>query len=219
VSGLAYGIDYHAHLASLKYNLKTIAVLGHGLHTIYPSQHRNLAFKIIDNGCICSDFASNMNPERKNFIKRNRVIAGLSDATIVIESGEKGGALITADIAGSYNRDVFAFPGRTDEIYSKGCNQLIRRNGASLIEGIDDLEYFMGWETTEKEKFSQPSLFIDLTPDEEKVVDLLKEENPLIIDQISSELKMPGSKVSSLLMNMEFKNLVFALPGKMYKLR
>jgi DNA processing protein len=122
-------------------------------------------------------------------------------------------------MASSYNRDVFAFPGRTDEPYSRGCNKLIRLNGASLIQGIDDLEYFMGWETTEKEKVVQPMLFVDLSPEEEKVVELLKKEGDLFIDQISAELKIPGSRVSALLLNMEFKNLLVALPGKIYRLK
>jgi DNA processing protein len=219
VSGLAYGIDIHAHKAALKYNLPTVGVVGHGLDRLYPSLHAEIARKMLENGGLISDFPSGSKIDPANFIRRNRIVAGLADATIVVESAVKGGALITADIAFSYNRDVFAFPGRTDEIYSKGCNQLIRRNAANLIEGIDDLEYFMSWETRTKEKPMQVSLFTDLSPEEEKVVNLLTAENTLFIDQISSALKMPGSKVSTLLMNMEFKNIVAALPGKMYKLR
>jgi len=219
VSGLAYGIDIHAHKSALKFNLPTIGVVGHGLDKMYPSLHADIARKMLANGGLVSDFPSGSKIDPANFIRRNRIVAGLADATIVVESAIKGGALITADIAFSYNRDVFAFPGRTDDIYSKGCNQLIRKNGASLIEGINDLEYFMGWESTNKEKSVQASLFYDLNPEEEKVVELLTRKNPLFIDEISSELKMPGSKVSSLLMNMEFKNMLVSLPGKMYKLR
>lgn len=219
VSGLAYGIDIHAHKMALKYNVPTVGVVGHGLDKIYPSLHADTARKMLDNGGLVSDFPSGTKIDPPNFIRRNRIIAGLADATIVVESAEKGGALITAEIASSYNRDVFAFPGRVDDIYSRGCNRLIRLNGASLIQDIDDLEYFMGWETTEKEKIVQSSLFLDLTPDEEKVVELLKKESELFIDQISSELKIPGSKVSALLLNMEFKNIISAMPGKMYKLR
>jgi len=219
VSGLAYGIDIHAHKMALKYNVPTIGVVGHGLDKIYPSLHADTARKMLENGGLLSDFPSGTKIDPPNFIRRNRIIAGLADATIVIESAEKGGALITAEIASSYNRDVFAFPGRVDETWSRGCNRLIRLSGASLIQDIDDLEFFMGWETTEKEKVVQSSLFLDLTPDEEKVVELLKNEGELFIDQISAELKMPGSKVSALLLNMEFKNLLVALPGKMYRLR
>jgi DNA processing protein len=219
VSGLAYGIDIHAHKMALKYNVPTVGVVGHGLDKIYPSLHADTARKMLEGGGLVSDFPSETKIDPPNFIRRNRIIAGLADATIVIESAEKGGALITAEIASSYNRDVFAFPGRVDEPWSRGCNRLIRLNGASLIQGIEDLEYFMGWESTDKEKVMQSSLFVDLTPDEEKVVDLLKKEGDLFIDQISSELNMPGSKVSALLLNMEFRNLLLALPGKMYRLR
>ncbi len=219
VSGLAYGIDIHAHKAAVRYNLPTIGVVGHGLDIIYPSLHAETARKMIENGGLVTDFPSRTKIEPANFIRRNRIIAGLADATIVVESAEKGGALITAEIASSYNRDVFAFPGKVDEPWSRGCNQLIRTNGASLIQGITDLEYFMGWEAPEKEKVVQPALFVDLTPDEEKVVQLLQREGELFIDQISSDLELPVSKVSALLLSMEFKSLIVALPGKMYRLR
>ncbi|MFW6275125.1 MAG: DNA-processing protein DprA, partial [bacterium] len=219
VSGLAYGIDIHAHKTALKYNIPTVAVVGHGLDKIYPSLHADIARKMLINGGVVSDFPSGTKIDPSNFIRRNRIVAGLADATIIVESAVKGGALITADIAFSYNRDVFAFPGPVDAPYSRGCNQLILKNGASLIQGIDDLEYFMGWESSPAKKDIQPSLFIDLTPEEEKVVDLLKKEKALFIDEISSVLNMPGSKTSALLMNMEFKNLLLALPGKMYKLK
>lgn len=219
VSGLAYGIDIHAHKTALKHNLPTVGVIGHGLDMVYPSLHLDTARKMIENGGLVTDFPSVTRIEPQNFIRRNRIIAGLADATIVVESAEKGGALITAEIASSYNRDVFAFPGRVDEPYSRGCNQLIRTNGASLIQGIEDMEYFMGWESTEGEKVVQPELFVDLTPDEEKVIQLLRSEGDLFIDQISSELKMPVSKISALLLNMEFKSLLAALPGKVYRLK
>jgi DNA processing protein len=219
VSGLAYGIDIHVHKSALKYNIPTVAVVGHGMDRIYPSLHADTARKMLETGGLVSDFPSETSIDPSNFVRRNRIVAGLADATIVVESAEKGGALITAEMASSYNRDVFAFPGRTDEPYSRGCNKLIRLNGASLIQGIDDLEYFMGWETTEKEKVVQPMLFVDLSPEEEKVVELLKKEGDLFIDQISAELKIPGSRVSALLLNMEFKNLLVALPGKIYRLK
>jgi DNA processing protein len=219
VSGLAYGIDVHAHKSALRFNIPTVGVVGHGLDRIYPSLHTVTARKMLESGGLVSDFPSETKIEPANFIRRNRIIAGLADATIVIESAEKGGSLITADIASSYNRDVFAFPGRADDAYSRGCNRLIRLNGADLIEGIDDLEFFMGWETGKKEKIVQSTLFADLTADETKVVDLLQSQGELFIDQISGELGMPTSKVSALLLNMEFKNLLVALPGKMYRVR
>lgn len=219
ISGLAYGIDYQAHLAALKNNLKTIAVLGHGLHTIYPSQHRNLAYKIMENGCLCADFSSDMAPERNNFIKRNRIIAGLSDATIVVESGLKGGALITADIANSYNRDVYAFPGRAGDEKSMGCNALIKFNKAGMIEGLKDLEYFLGWERgIDSPAPRQKLLFTELTEQEEKVVEALKEEDKISLDSLSLKLKWPVSKVSSVLLNLEFEGIIRTYPGNYYRL-
>ena len=218
ISGLAYGIDIHAHKAALKYNLPTVAVVAHGFDKIYPALHKEIALKMLDNGGLVTDFPSETKIDPSNFLRRNRIIAGLADATIVVESAKKGGALITADIASSYNRDVFAFPGRAGDNFSKGCNQLIRNNGASLIEGIDDLEFFMGWETQKEKKTTQSKLFVDLLPDEEKVVKLLRENGELFIDQISAELSLPVSRVSALLLNMEFKNILTALPGKMYRL-
>ncbi len=219
VSGLAYGIDIHAHKMALKYNIPTVGVVGHGLDKMYPSLHADTARKMIQNGGLVSDFPSKTKIDPSNFVRRNRIIAGLADATIVVESAEKGGALITAEIASSYNRDVFAFPGRVDDIYSKGCNRLIRLNGANLIQNIDDLEYFMGWETTDRKKAVQPALFVELSTDEEKIAELLRKEGEMFIDQISAELQMPGSRVSALLLNLEFKNVLAALPGKMYKLK
>jgi DNA processing protein len=219
VSGLAYGIDIQAHKSALKYNIPTVGVVGHGLDKMYPSLHTETAKKMQDNGGLVTDFPSGTKIDPSNFIRRNRIIAGLADATIVVESASKGGALITAEIASSYNRDVFAFPGRAGDIYSKGCNQLIRNSGANLIESIDDLEYFMGWEQTSKKQVVQSSLFVDLTVDEEKIVNLLRENGELFIDQISSELTLPVSRISAMLLTLEFKNVIVAMPGKMYKLK
>ncbi|MGC9343827.1 MAG: DNA-processing protein DprA [Bacteroidales bacterium] len=219
VSGLAYGIDYQSHLAAVKNNLKTIAVMGHGLHTIYPGQHKNLAFKILKSGCICTDFFSDMNPERNNFIKRNRIIAGLADATLVIESGLKGGALITADIAGSYNRDVFTFPGRVGDEKSLGCNSLIKHNRAGLIEGLKDLEYFMGWERGNQNPAPrQKILFTELSEEEEMVIEILKDEDKISLDSLGLKLNWPISKLSSILLNLEFEGIIRTYPGNYYKL-
>ncbi len=219
ISGLAYGIDINSHRAALKFNIPTVGVVAHGLDVLYPALHQKTAINMMDNGGLVSDFASDTKIDPANFIKRNRIIAGLADATIVVESAKKGGSLVTADIAASYNRDVFAFPGRVSDTYSKGCNQLIRNNAATLIEGIDDLEYFMGWENVPKTDALQSSLFIELNADEQKVVKLLQERGELFIDQISAELKLPVSRISALLLNLEFKNVLNALPGKMYTLR
>ncbi len=219
VSGLAYGIDIQAHRTALKYGLPTVGVVAHGLDRLYPALHRETARKMQENGGLLSDFPSETKIDPQNFIKRNRIIAGLADATIVVESAEKGGALITADIASSYNRDVFAFPGRAGDIYSKGCNQLIRNNAANLIEGIDDLEYFMGWEKKEGTQAIQSSLFVDLNENEQQVVNLLQKEGELFIDQISATFQLPVSRVSAMMLSLEFKNVITALPGKMYRLR
>jgi DNA processing protein len=197
----------------------TVAVLGHGLDIIYPASHKKLASNIVNQGMLVTDFASKSIRDKKNFIKRNRIIAGLSDATIVIESGEKGGSLITADIANSYNRDVFAVPGRVSDKYSKGCNNLIKSNKAAMLESIDDLEYLLGWETdNKKQKVIQKNLFIDLSHDEKMITEMLKDNDEVTIDKICIKCNMPTSKVSPILLNLEFMGIVKTLPGKSYKL-
>lgn len=219
-SGLAYGIDIQAHKSALKYNLSTVGVLGHGLDIIYPHLHAETARKMLENGGLVTDFPSHTKIDPSNFIRRNRIIAGLADATVVVESGAKGGALVTARIAGSYNRDVFAFPGRVGDIYSVGCNNLIKTNGAALIESVNDLEYIMGWDEPGKKPGAfQKQLFVNLTEEESLIFELLKKESPLFIDQVCSESGLPMSKVSGLLLNLEFKGVVAALPGKMYRLK
>ncbi len=221
VSGLAYGIDATAHKAALDNNLATVAVLGHGLDIIYPASHKLLAKKIIDNGLLITDFPSKSKRDKNNFVKRNRIIAGLSDATIVVESGEKGGALVTADIANSYNRDVFAVPGRVTDTYSKGCNQLIKTNKAALLEKVEDIEYLLGWEPENKmnQKDIQRHLFVELNDEEKIIVDILKSNTKeLPIDTICLKAQMPTSKVSPILLELEFKGILKTLPGKTYKL-
>jgi DNA processing protein len=219
VSGLAYGIDVQAHKSALKYNIPTVGVVAHGLDRLYPALHKETAKKMLANGGLVTDFTSGTKIDPPNFLRRNRIIAGLADATIIVESAIKGGALVTADIASSYNRDVFAFPGRAGDSYSKGCNQLIRNNGATLIDGIDDLEYFMGWENNTIEKNIQASLFVDLTEQEQKIVNLIQREGELFIDQISAEMGLAASKVSAMLLQLEFKNVLLVKPGQIYKLR
>lgn len=219
VSGLAYGIDICAHRAALKSGFETVAVLGHGLSIIYPSAHKNTAKEITRNGALVTEFISNTQPDRNNFVRRNRVVAGLSDATLVIESAEKGGALITAGIAGSYNRDVFVFPGRTTDPYSKGCNWLLKTNKASLIESAGDLEYFLGWNSSGSNNHAfQTELFSELTEEEKQICQILQESGDLPIDTLCIKADMPTSKVSAMLLNLEFAGLVRSLPGKVYKL-
>jgi DNA processing protein len=218
VSGLAYGIDISAHKATLSNSLQTIAVLGHGFKTIYPSVHRTIANTIITNGGLLTDFTSDTLPERNNFLKRNRIIAGISDATLVIESGIKGGALITADMADSYNRDVFAVPGRPDDQWSAGCNSLIKTNKAALVESAGDLEYFLGWKPDKAKPPEQRSLFSELSETEQGVYELISREGEMPIDIICRSLDIPVNKLSALLLQMEFKGVVKCYPGNLYKL-
>jgi DNA processing protein len=219
VSGLAYGIDATAHNSALKNNLKTVAILGHGLDIIYPASHKKLAAEIKETGMIITDFPSKSIRDKNNFIKRNRIIAGLSDATIVVESGVKGGSLVTADLANSYNRDVFAVPGRVTDEYSKGCNSLIKSNKAAMLTSVGDLEYLLGWESnTKNNMLVQKELFVQLNDDEQKILQILKNSEELPIDLICLKSSMPTSKVSPILLSLEFAGLVRALPGKLFKI-
>lgn len=219
VSGLAYGIDVHAHKACLKYNVPTVGVFAHGLDNIYPALHAPVATKMLEKGGLLTDFISETKIDRNNFLRRNRIIAGLADATIIVESAEKGGALVTADIANSYNRDVFAFPGRSNDLFSRGCNKLIKLNEAALVENQLDIEKAMNWDVKVPEaRTIQTSLFVELTDDEQKLVDLLK-GGDRFVDEITIETQLPMSRVSALLLGLEFKGLVVSLPGKMYRLK
>jgi len=219
VSGLAYGIDICSHKAALKNNLKTIAVLGHGLDLIYPSGHRDTAKKIIESGSLITDYPSGTNPDRENFPKRNRIVAGMADAVLVVESSSKGGSLITAEIANSYNRDVFAIPGRVKDKYSEGCNWLISRNKAALVTSAKEIAYMMGWETeTENKKTIQKQLFVELSAEEKILADILLEKGQLSIDNLCYDSKMSMSKVAATLLNLEFSGVVSSLPGKIYRL-
>jgi DNA processing protein len=218
VSGLAYGVDIAAHKSALANKLLTIGVLGHGFKTMYPAVHRNVAETLKTNGGLISDFLSDELPERNNFIKRNRIIAGISDATLVIESGSKGGALITADIAASYNRDVFAVPGRTDDQWSAGCNGLIKKNKAALIENAADIEYNLGW-LAEKSKIPvQKQLFTELSDEEKVVFEKISSEGEMNIDHICRETNIPVYKLSALLLQMEFNGIIRCYPGNIYRL-
>lgn len=221
VSGLAYGIDILTHRAALAHRLPTVGVLAHGLDRIYPAQHRKTAVEMLEQGGLLTEFASGNDPERYNFVMRNRIVAGLADAVVVVESATKGGSLITAEIANSYNREVCAFPGRTTDIRSCGCNQLIKRNKAALIEQADDLIQLMNWDIEVKRKTIdgvQRSLFDDLTTDEERVVNVLQQGETFHIDEISSRTALPIYQLSSLLLDLEFKGVVKPLPGSSYKL-
>ncbi len=217
VSGLAYGIDIASHKAALSGNLPSVGVLAHGLKTIYPGIHRSTSEALVKNGGLLTDFQSDALPERNNFIKRNRIIAGLSDATLVVESGIKGGALITADMASSYNRDVFAVPGRPEDQWSAGCNALIKSNKAAMAECSDDIEYFLDWQPEKTNPPVQRTLFSDLTDQEKIIFELLLKESELNIDSICRSLSLPVHKLSSMLLQMEFKGLIKCYPGNLYR--
>jgi len=218
VSGLAYGIDSCAHRAAVKCSLPTIGVLAHGLDRIYPHLNRNLAERMLENGGLITEFLSNTNPDRENFPRRNRIVAGMVDALVVVESAKRGGALITADIANSYNRDVFAFPGRIGDLYSEGCNYFIRTNRAVLIESADDIRYIMGWDKLNGIKTVQTKLFRDFSEEEETILQTFGQEKQTTIDEIMIRSQMPVSKIAACLLTLEFDGIISALPGKRYKL-
>lgn len=219
ISGLAHGIDVTAHKESLKYNLTTVGVLGHGLDRLYPYQNRVTAEKMLENGGLLTEFPSGTLPDRENFPQRNRIVAGISDATVVIEASIKGGALITAEIANSYNRDVFAFPGRVDDEFSEGCNFLIRNNKAALLTCAADLAYSLGWEAADGTKpvKEQLALPIDLSADERIIFDIIHQhKTPLAIDDLTIKTNMPMSQLAMNLLNMEMQGFIRSLPGKTY---
>jgi len=220
VSGLAYGIDICAHKAAIDAGLATIGVVGHGLDRIYPATHRPTAVKMLSQGALLTEYLSRTNPDAPNFVQRNRIIAGLSDAVVVIESASRGGSLITAEVANDYNRDVFAFPGRVNDEWSAGCNELIKNQKASLIESADHLCQFMNWENEPSKGHIpvQMSLFLDLSDDEQNVISLLRlHTDGIQINELPILLNIPFSKITSLLLEMEFKGLIKCLPGSVYK--
>ena len=219
ISGLAYGIDIHAHRAALQYGFPTIGVLAHGLDRIYPAAHRKTAIAMMDNGGLLTEFMSETNPDRQNFVKRNRIVAGMCDATIIVESAAKGGALITAELSESYHRDCFAFPGRTTDIYSAGCNELIKKNRASLILSAQDFVEAMGWNSGVVPKAVQRELFPDLSDEERKVVETIQQTTDGIqINTLVVETNIPIQHISSLLFDLEMKGVIRALAGGVYKL-
>lgn len=217
VSGLAYGVDIEAHKACIELKLPTIGVLGHGLDLIYPNSHIRHAREMVKNGALLTEFGIKTSPDRENFPRRNRIVAGMADATIVVESGAKGGSIITANLANGYNRDVFAIPGRIHDKGSEGCNRLIKSNKAALLESAKDLEYIMGWNKKEDSKGVQTKIFVDLSPEEEKVLRIIREKTKIQIDTLSLEVQMPMSSVMVHLLNLELNGLVRALPGKHYE--
>ena len=219
VSGLAYGIDAIAHKAALKWGLPTVGCVGHGLDKMYPQENAGLAREMVKSGGgILTEFFSGTKPEKHNFPLRNRVVAGLCDATVVVETHAKGGSLITAKLADGYNRDVFAVPGRTIDAKSAGCNFLIQHNKAVLLQSADDLLTVMGWKEVTKKTKKQKELFIEMTPDEQTIVHLLQERESVSIDEINIRSGLSSSAVAAAILNLELQNVIAALPGKLYKL-
>jgi DNA processing protein len=216
VSGLAYGIDSCAHRHSVDMGLETVGVLGHGLDRIYPAQNKKLAERMLQQGGLLTEFMSGTNPDRENFPRRNRIVAGMADAVLVVESDRKGGALITAEIANSYNRDVFTVPGRVGDDMSRGCHFMIKTNRAALVENGADVAYMMGWEKVEVSKRAQKKLFVELSGEEKLILETIREYGELPIDKITLLTKLSTSKVAASLLNLEFEGLVKSLPGKLY---
>ena len=222
VSGLAYGIDICAHRNALYNRLPTVAVLAHGLDRIYPSCHRNTAVEMLESGGLLTDFPSGTEPDRPNFLRRNRIVAGISDCTIVVESAEKGGSLVTADIAFSYGRDVYSFPGRIGDSHSKGCNNLIRQNKAGLITSADDLLSALCWDIQAGATSVQTELFFaeaeTFTSEQNPVLAIMRTRNEIHINELASVLEIPVHQLSMLLFELEINGKVKALPGNLYKL-
>jgi len=219
VSGLAYGIDVCSHRTAMEQGLKTVGVLGHGLDRLYPAQNRKTANQMLEMGGLLTEFLPGTLPDRTNFPMRNRIVAGMSDATLVIESKASGGSLITAKLAFDYNRDVLALPGRPDDELSRGCNNLIKNNIAQLINNGKDLMRVLSWEEkAPKDRQIQKALFVDFSPEEQKIVEVIMDNKEHSIDEISLNSNISISKTASLLLGLEFKGAVKSLPGKLYRI-
>ncbi|RYZ56374.1 MAG: DNA-protecting protein DprA [Sphingobacteriales bacterium] len=214
VSGLAFGIDAWAHKAAIKYDIPTIGVLAHGLDTIYPPEHTPLARNMLKNGGLLSEFRSNTKPDRYNFPSRNRIVAGMCEALIVIETGTKGGSLITADLALGYCRDVFAFPGKITDTRSQGCNKLIAINAAALLTEPEQFIEAMGWNDKQKKQPQPKELFDNLTENEQKIVDMLKETAPMHIDELKVRSGLSAGTTASVILALELRSIITTLPGK-----
>lgn len=217
VSGFAYGVDIVAHQLAIENNLQTIGVLAHGLNQIYPKNHKKYMATMEQNGGFMTEFWSSSSPDKENFVKRNRIVAGIAEATIVIESAERGGSLITANMANDYNRDVFAVPGRTTDKYSTGCNNLIKTQKANVLTSAADLVYMLNWDIKKEPKAVQKQLFVSLDNDEQKIYDYLLKTGKELMDIIALDCEFPIYRVSSILLNMELKGVIRPLPGKLFE--
>lgn len=220
VSGLAYGIDIHAHRSALENNLPTVAVLAHGLDRVYPSTHRQTAIEMLENGGLLTEFPSKTEPDKHNFVRRNRIVAGMADAVLVLESSAKGGSLITAEIANSYCKDVFALPGRTTDPRSEGCNKLIASHKADILTSTQHFIEQMNWDTATPKKGKAPrqqQLFLNLSEEEQRIIDKLTDSGAMHIDQLAKDLSIPAFQLFSTLLELEIKQLIKALPGSIFE--
>ncbi|MEX1238525.1 MAG: DNA-processing protein DprA [Cyclobacteriaceae bacterium] len=219
ISGLAYGIDIHAHKQALKNRLPTIGVMGSGMDVIYPASHHEVATKMMEQGGLLTEHPFGTQPDAHNFPARNRIVAALSDAIVIVEAAEKGGALITADIANSYNKDVFAFPGNVKQSHSAGCNNLIKSNRAHLMTSVRDIQYIMNWDIGVRPVRQEPVVLEGYAPNEQLIIKTLLENNKqLPIDEISWKTNLPMGQLASFLLSLEFKGMISSMPGKVYKL-
>lgn len=216
VSGLAYGIDITAHRKATTLGIPNIAVLGHGLGKVYPSQHRGAALKLIENGGLLTEYTHDTGPDREHFPMRNRIIAGLCDALLVVETATSGGSMISAELAGQYERDIFAVPGRLRDAKSAGCNMLIKTNRAKLCETAADIATALGWNEAGRQKTIQTQLFLDLNPAETTLVEIIRRQPQIPIDELTLAAQFSPGELASLLLGLEFKGLVRTLPGKRY---
>ena len=216
VSGLAYGVDTAAHKAAVKNGIPTVGVMGCGMQQVYPATNKKLANEMLEQGGVLTECMSGTQPDRENFPRRNRIIAGMADAVVVIESAMKGGSLITADLANSYSRDVFAYPGRVMDIYSQGCNYLIRTNRAHLMESVLNLRYVMRWDSEMKNE-KQTALFREFTDDEKLIMDCFGSSAVVSLDDIIVKSELPTTKIAAILLNLEFDGVLMAMPGKRYQ--
>ncbi|CAN5487620.1 DNA-processing protein DprA [soil metagenome] len=218
LSGLAFGIDAIAHKAALQNNLATVGVLAHGLDTIYPSHHKALAKEMLQKGGLLTEFMQQTKPDKHNFPRRNRIVAGMADATIVIETAVKGGSMITAELAYNYNRDVFALPGKTTDSKSAGCNYLIKHKHASLLTDAQQLIEALGWQKKKARQKVQKELFIELSADERTIVNMLREKDSTHVDEFFLRSGLSSSAIAASMLSLELQNVIVSLPGKMYRL-
>ncbi len=216
ISGLAYGIDVTAHQKCLSLQVPTVGVLGHGMSQIYPAAHKPIAARMLEQGGILTEFGPDKGPEREHFPMRNRIVAGMSDAVIVVETARKGGSMITAELANGYNKDVFAVPGRLNDRFSKGCNHLIKAHKAQLLESADDIAYIMRWTEQDPPKEQQTALFPELNENERNLINLIGENEQISIDQLAYQAKLNSSEMATLILQLEFKGLIKTLPGKRF---